>query len=364
MSSVLIKNYGDTNFITGIRAFAAFAVVLIHAGGGGLREFGVIGNHIVDFGAHGVAVFFVISGYSVAASYITSNGYGDYLNKRLWRIAPLYYFWIGASILAGVTATYWQEQFHTSVNAYNLLMHLSFLSFLDYKIANTILGVEWSIPIEVFWYLLIPFLMKWIVSRKQIVIAIFLAYVSYKLAVKYPAMLPVPTNNAGLAMHWSPIPYALGFFLGIAAFRLRESGINFTRWGNHSFIATMISFIFLIISINPASKSAYIYISILTFVLVLFGSDNSQLFRWIFVNKIVIYLGSISYGIYLCHLPLLNMLVRFNLVNTDGKSSTFLIVSACAILASTLTYFLVERPCQLLGKIFYNKYKHTRSLII
>lgn len=361
MSATFVKDYGDTNFITGMRAFAAFAVVLIHAGGGGLRVFGEIGSHIVDFGAQGVAVFFVISGYSVAASYTASEGYWDYLNKRLWRITPLYYFWIGIAILVGVTATYWQEQFSTSVNAYNLLMHLSFLSFLDYTIANTLLGVEWSIPIEVFWYIIIPFCMQWMISRKQLVIAVLLSYICYKFVVKYPTMLTVPTQDAALAMHWSPIPYVFGFCLGIVAFRLRESGTYFARWGNVALIAAMITFVLAIYSLNPASKSTYVFFSILTFVLILFGSDNSQFFRWLFTNKIVVYLGTISYGIYLCHPPLLTMLVRLNLVSADGTGRTFLILSACAISVSTLTYFLVERPCQLLGKFFYNNYKHTHN---
>lgn len=34
MPKAFVKNYGDTNFITGMRMYAAFAVVLIHSGGG------------------------------------------------------------------------------------------------------------------------------------------------------------------------------------------------------------------------------------------------------------------------------------------------------------------------------------------
>lgn len=240
-------------------------------------------------------------------------------------------------------------------------MHLSFLSFLDYKITNTLLGVEWSIPIEVFWYILIPLCMQWMVSRKQLVIALLLSYLCYKFVVKCPTFAIIPTQDAALAMHWSPIPYVLGFFLGISAFRLREFGTNFLRWSNVALIVSLISFVFAIQSLNPASKSTYIYFSILTFTLILFGSDRSQLFRWIFNNKMAIYLGSISYGIYLCHLPLLTLLVRQNLVSADSWQ-TFLILSVCAILMSTLTYLLVERPGQLLGRFFYNKCKHTLSL--
>lgn len=324
-----------------------------------MRALGEVGNRIVDLGAQGVAIFFVISGYSVAASYATSEGYWDYLYKRLWRIAPLYYFWIGVAIIVGATATYWQRRFAVSVEAYNILMHLSFLSFLDYKIANTLLGVEWSIPIEVFWYLFIPLLMCWMISRKQLVIAIFLSLICYKLAVKYLTTLVAPIQDAALAIPWSPIPYALGFFLGIAAFRIRNYGDHFARWGNVMLIVVfgMISFLILKPTSSILMLDDYQFFSMATFLLILFGSSSSQLFRCIFTNKIVVYLGTISYGIYLCHLPLINILTRLNLIYPDSLGLAFLILLGCSILVSTVTYFIIERPGQHIGKLFYSRYK-------
>ena len=124
-----IKNYGDTNFITGMRAYAALAVVLIHTGGGGLREFGLLGNNFVDFCKTGVIVFFAISGFSVADSYKRSKGYTQYLLKRLFRIAPLYYFWIFFCVIFSTGEITLHEVFWSNIGQYSLLMHLSFLSF-------------------------------------------------------------------------------------------------------------------------------------------------------------------------------------------------------------------------------------------
>ena len=45
--------YKGTNFITGMRAFAALAVVMIHTGGAGLRSLGAIGNKLADAGSAG-----------------------------------------------------------------------------------------------------------------------------------------------------------------------------------------------------------------------------------------------------------------------------------------------------------------------
>jgi hypothetical protein len=58
MRIVPTKDYGDTNFITGMRAFAALAVVVIHSGGAGLRNLGQWGINLADIGRTGPYVFF------------------------------------------------------------------------------------------------------------------------------------------------------------------------------------------------------------------------------------------------------------------------------------------------------------------
>jgi peptidoglycan/LPS O-acetylase OafA/YrhL len=114
MKIPITKDYGETTFVTGIRAFAALAVVMIHAGGAGLRGPGDIGNHLADLGRTGVYAFYVISGFSVAASFAASDGFRTYAEKRFFRIAPLYYFWITIGFLMGLKYSgYWRTLFHT-----------------------------------------------------------------------------------------------------------------------------------------------------------------------------------------------------------------------------------------------------------
>ena len=49
----------------------------------------------------------------------------------------------------------------------------------------------------------------------------------------------------------------------------------------------------------------FIFISLVTFAAILCGSDRSRFFRTIFVNRVSLFIGLISYGTYLCHMPLM-----------------------------------------------------------
>src|SRR5688572_2620108 len=44
----------------------------------------------LDFGTLAVELFFILSGYLIAQSFVTSRGVGDYLKKRALRIYPAF----------------------------------------------------------------------------------------------------------------------------------------------------------------------------------------------------------------------------------------------------------------------------------
>ena len=73
--------------IDGIRGLAALAVVLHHL-------------QVIGIGPYAVIVFFVISGYCIAASVDSTRRKGQgpltFLARRLWRIYPTYWAALGA----------------------------------------------------------------------------------------------------------------------------------------------------------------------------------------------------------------------------------------------------------------------------
>lgn len=346
------KNYQDTSFITGMRAFAAIAVVVIHSGGAGLREFGYFGNIIADFGRAGVYAFLVISGYSVAVSYEKSGGFGDYIKKRLWRIVPLYYFWIIICIFSGLTATYWQSEFNSEIDAWNVIAHILFISYIDYTIANTIIGVEWSIPIEVFWYFLVPPMLHMTRSPQKTLFVLVLSFLIHRIFMQHPDVLPVNEEHAAIAMSWSPIPYVFSYALGVSVYRFR-SFINRTSLiSGLSMIAVVLLLFFYFFSQENVLfifHDQFIFTSIITAILVLLGTDGNVMFRLFFCTRLVQHLGIISYGIYLSHMPIISALGEINPAFKEHSLILFSIALLLSIFISSFTYVIIEKQSMAIG---------------
>lgn len=327
-----------------MRAYAALAVFLIHAGGAGFRELGIVGNNIADFGRAGVYVFFVISGFSVASSYEASNGYLDYISKRLWRIAPLYYFWITLS--ACLAVFYYKDQ-SVNISAYNLIMHISFLSFLDYRIANSIMSIEWSIPVEIFWYITLPILIKISNSRDRAIALLIVSGLIYALLIKHSSILPVSQADAGRAMHYLPFPYIISYVAGVLAYRARPLVANTGRQGD-VMLCAVIMLIFLYLKYPSLVLALFydelVFVSLITFAMIVFGTSRSVLVRILFDNKIIQFLGLLSYGIYLAHVPVIGYLQSIGVVFFEMPPVRFLIGLSITIPLALVTYILIERP--------------------
>jgi len=271
------KGYGATSFVTGMRAWAALAVVLIHSGGAGLRTFGELGNRIVDFGSTGVYAFFVISGFSVCHSYIKSINFKHYLLKRLARIAPIYFIFI---IFFGVIG---------GAEIETILLHLIFLSWLDTETANSIILVEWSIPVEIFWYLFIPSMLVFILNRRFnwfiLLVISFSSYLITSLTVQNFDISP-------LALHWSPFRYFFVFALGVVVYAMRTNFLEFLERyfslnGNQisNIVIVLVSLLLLSHCVKPFLP-AIVISGVATALLIVYVNNDSLLSRIFFSNSL------------------------------------------------------------------------------
>lgn len=348
------RDYGETNFVTGMRAFAALGVLLIHAGGGGLRSLGVMGNLIVDMGRTGVYVFFVISGFSIAAVFQKNRRYDIFLWKRYFRLAPLFYFWYLLIALTVGAKTYWAQAMGWSFCGYDLVMHIFFLHAFDARTANSVIGVEWSLGVEVFWYLWLPWLLRGVKAGygwKLCVLGLGWYAWSHGRASQNEFQL------ATVDFLWSPFSYGLNFVLGIWAFHLRQK-YDLMR-NSLGFMGVLVLGIFYMsfwwLKGRPMINMYY-FSTLFAFLLLLVGSSKEVLCRWVFCNPIALNIGTVSYGVYLSHSPLLELLKYLDLPALKNELVLFVVLALTSIALSMVLYIFLERPCTKVGKILEERY--------
>ncbi len=276
------------------------------------------------FGRSGVQVFFVISGfvipYALHASGYTIRNYGRFLLKRLVRLDPPY---IAAILLSVVIAGY-----HTLINGdvfpYSLpqlLTHLGYVNaFFRHEWVN---WVFWTLAIEVQYYIVIGLVFP------------LLMYPKLFWTLAAPALLMGaarhPDVQSRLLLPWMPF-----FMLGIAAFHYRRRMIHWTLFVYAMLLPTLYALLFA--GTIPAVAS------VVTAIIV--GTVSFS------VPRPFIWLGTISYSLYLIHGPVGGNFGHSVLKVAPGLPPlviVFVSLAAC-IAAAWGLYRLVELPSQRLSK--------------
>ena len=222
-----IQNSEEPNFITGLRAIAIFLVFLIHSGGGGLRKLGEAFNLFVDFGKYGVAMFFVISGFTIFYQLYSGNySYTKFLKIRISRISipyfPLIIIIFAYISLGGEQFNPWAIKFNNGViSLFNLFTHLTYLASFSTKYATTIIGPEWTLHIEVFYYLILGYLIT-IGFLENKFRRLFFALIGSILIAFLFLYLGHANLLDPLLVQWMPFKYAWMFVLGGVGYYCRN----------------------------------------------------------------------------------------------------------------------------------------------
>jgi exopolysaccharide production protein ExoZ len=344
----MFRKYGDTDFITGLRAYAALAVVVRHTAA--FAAFGDIGVNLSKSGDTGVVMFFVIAGFSVATSYQQIGAFGPYLARRLIRIWPVYmlaivtiFFALRAGLLG---ATHSATQYGGDLDAYNLFMHATFLSFLDYRVANSIIGVEWTIPIEVFWYVAIPLVMtRW--SLLEATVACMLFILGLRTALAYAGF-----EQSYTMTYWMPFSHAPFFLAGVFAYQIRTGpelwpAINRVAAARYVPLAAVLVICGVAATSIGTGFKTYA-VGFATFGIIAFHRPGQGHVGWLLENRLALLMGMISYSIYLVHMPIAMLLSAWypGLVGLPLFAS---VVAVSALLAGAM-YLMIEQPTNNFGR--------------
>lgn len=171
------QNQGNLPWLDGLRGLASIWVLLSHIQIlTGLRDI-----PLLSWGELAVDLFMLLSGFLMAHNYIarkqtepweSSRTIGQFWVRRFFRIAPLYYIVLAVALLAGPQMGHFRETIAqvwpstaTAPERYldqsltNIVMHVSFLFGFSPTYAFRTALPDWSIGLEMQFYLFFPFIM-------------------------------------------------------------------------------------------------------------------------------------------------------------------------------------------------------------
>ncbi|HED4022120.1 TPA: acyltransferase [Klebsiella pneumoniae] len=214
--------------------------------------------------------------------------------------------------------------------------------------AYTIVGQAWSISVEWQFYILAPFLFflaSHLRSPRNIIvlflIAVFMLVFGFYLSGGFLG------NNFA--------PFLIGF-LSFFVYKNSEK-IAFSQL-QYVIILAIILFAFFL------RKDAIPYIIwciVLGFIMIYHKTNQNNFVVRFLDNKFVLFLGKISYSIYLVHMVVLVFVLHLRyLLNINGIDAYFFVISVTfltTIFLSSITYYFVEQPFIKVGKKLSNKFK-------
>jgi peptidoglycan/LPS O-acetylase OafA/YrhL len=350
---VLQRTYGETDFLTGVRAIAILFVFLLHSGGGGLRELGEIGDFIVDCGKYGITIFFVISGYTIFSQFFKEEyTLKKFILVRLARISLPYYPIILLVFiyiaLGGMQFNGWAERFNNGrIDLANLLAHLTYIAPYDIHWQNTIIGVEWTLGIEVFFYFALGTLIHFNVVRVSRDSLIYLGV--FSLAISILTLLTRTWLNLDpLFVYWLPFRYCYLFYLGGLSFVLREKYLEYSSTEDararltSDAVQVLLVIGFAISALVPTIRQSLGIVvefgfGFATLALVVLYRGAGRM-SGLLKSRPLVLLGSMSYSLYLIH-----YIVILTLRVSGGVFLEFVVWLVVSVAISFLWYYLFER---------------------
>lgn len=327
--------------IDGLRAFSVVAVVLYH-----------FFPQFFRGGFIGVDVFFVISGYLVTAILLQQNNKNNFsflafYARRIRRLLPALIVVLFSCLILGSAVLLSEElqslglhTFFATLFSSNFLL-INEVGYFDSSSVYKPLLHLWSLAVEEQFYLFWP-LVIWLtfsLKRKWLGWALVLAILfSFFYNVLYIHIDQTFVFYSFLTRLWE-----LGLGGLIAYFNFNAIVVN-NRFTNNIF--SLLGATGLLVSVATINYNVHFpglmaLLPVLSACLLIYSGPDTQVGR-LLGQKIPVYLGLISYPVYLWHWPLLAFanIVLSQMVELPLK--VFLIV--LTFFLSTLTFEFLEKP--------------------
>lgn len=337
-----------------LRGIAILSVIVFHAFI--IRPFsGPWWMRFIGQGDQGVGLFYIVSALTLTLSWqhrqqVDRAPAEAFWVRRFFRIAPVFYLMLLVSALVTRgNSTVVPPAMRGHIFTWpNLLTHLTFtFGWLPWY-QNSWIGVEWSIGVEMTFYAFFPLIIRFLYPALRpwqwltlgTVSALIWPWLFHHLWFGWPSWataFPIWTFPAQF------IWFGAGF--AVVSMRLKPENI---RWG----------VLWLLWALwmgwhGWTARTANLLWVLPNFLLVWLTWHNHPGVRWLTHNRILRFVGTRSYSLYLIHWIVLDLVTRLPWADPHDLSAFWLRLGAAltiSLVLSDLSYRYIEKPGIRLGK--------------
>jgi peptidoglycan/LPS O-acetylase OafA/YrhL len=373
--------------VDSLRAIAALSILVLHAAiiGGAVRPGADLSTVVARLDI-GVPIFFVISGFLLYRPFVAARvaerpppAVRAYAWRRFLRIVPGY--WVALTVIALVLGL--SDVF----TARGIAAYYGFLQLYSSDTAAGGITQAWTLCVEVTFYIALPLLALavrrlargrggvaadlWLIGGLSAASLAFNAVVAYGGLGKAITYAPVPLLSALPASFFF---FGLGMLLAVATVVLANREAEpprvvalVERWPSLAWLVALCAFAVaakvcarggpfndLSASHWMARQVLYAVVAVAFVLPAALGDPARGLVRRLLANRVLLFLGLVSYGVYLWHLGVMLQFADWGLGNhvlIHPYVHWALLGGAATVAIASLSYYLVERPALSLRRL-------------
>lgn len=338
---------GSIRSLTSLRFFAALWVVMLHFRYGDLAN-DMPASFLFATGFLGVPIFFILSGFILGYNYLNSIKTGwvkRYYIARFARIYPTYVVVLLCFPAILVPLGVWPRL--SPDTAYTFCLSMLLLQSWGFTESLVWNQASWSVSSEFFCYLIFPALVVVLKHIPRWAVLPLFAASGWAILTLQPTILIHridPMFSTAYPILMMTLHFFWLFVLGVLLFKVFDS-FNYRPGALLSSLCIIgsVAIILWRASIYRAGNltdEMWIY-GAMTVLIFIFAAGRGPATTLLALGPLV-YLGEISYSLYLVHEPL--MVVMYSVAKTTHLP--FALEIAITVAVAAAMYHIVEQPCR------------------
>jgi len=334
--------------LTFTRFLAAVSIVIFHYGG---KSF-IFNHESVAFifrGADvGVSYFFILSGFVMMIAYgnkLVINA-TEYFRNRFARIYPLFFL--------GILMVLFQQILTKNIDFLGMFLNVFMIqAWIPGKVLS-FNSPGWSLSVEFIFYAIFPFVFIKIFKKipfKQFAFYVILLWIFSQIAFNVLMSIYGKSNLTDIKdiLNYNPLMHVNQFLIGNLAGIFYLKNLQYKR-GNYDFPILIFAGLVILALKFPMNLNFHNGLLAVFFIpLILLISLNDGFITKLFQKKPFVFLGEISYGIYILQYPIYSLISAYSVnkyLHISDVTAVFFIRLAILIVFSAFAYIYIEKPMQ------------------